>query len=367
MQLAPMTQSELAPAPPKIAVVGGGTGTSNIARGLREYAETIDITAIPSVADSGGSSQKMREMGLMPPGDTRQCLAALSQDKTLAAQFNHRYGPADGEHVAGHTYGNIWLATHERELGGFDKAVAAASNLLQICGQVIPASLDQHDVLLHDEGVMVARGEVNVRNYPLRGNSEPSISLTPTARMNEQAQVALGEADVVVIAPGNLFGSLLPVLTLRGLRETLRDSQAHVAMIGNLVNCPLQTHGWHVTDYALAIEAAIGKNRIDSIIYNDDISLIQAANKKVFKRNDPDEALTNPVATSDELFARLPRAKKIGARLAANQLRAIDANDTLIDRPRNQFLHNRRVLAKVLYGITQARQANRLTTTQIAL
>ncbi len=367
MQLAPVAQNELAPTPPKIAVVGGGTGTSNIARGLREYAETIDITAIPSVADSGGSSRKMREMGLMPPGDTRQCLAALSTDKKLAIQFNHRYGPADGEHLAGHTYGNIWLATHERKLGGFDKAVVAASDLLRISGQVIPASLDLHDSLLHEEGVTVARGEVNVRNYPLHGDSEPSISLTPTARLNEEAQVALGEADIVVIAPGNLFGSLLPVLALRGMREALRDSQAHVAMVGNLVNCPIQTHGWHVTDYAMAIEAVIGKGRIDSIIYNNDISLIQAANKKAFRRNDPDEALTNPVATSRELFARLPRAKKIGARLAANQLRAVNANDTLIDRPRNQFLHDKRVLAKTLYAIAQARQTNRLATTQTVL
>lgn len=367
MQPIPIAQSELAPTPPKIAILGGGTGTSNIARGLREFAEPIDITAIPSVADSGGSSRKMRDMGLMPPGDTRQCLAALSTDKALAAQFNHRYGPADGEHLAGHTYGNIWLAGHERKLGGFDKAVAAASDLLRVTGQVIPASLDLHDVVLHEDGVPVAKGEANVRNYPLYGKYEPSISLTPTARLNEAAENALGEADVVVIACGNLFGSTLPVLSLRGMRETLRDSDAHVAMVGNLVNCPIQTHGWDVTDYASIIETVIGKGRLDSIIYNDDISLIQLANKKVARRNDPDEAPVNPVAISDELFGRLPRAKKIGAGLTASQLRAVDANDTLIDRPRNQFLHDKRVIAEVLYGITQARQANRLATTQTAL
>ncbi len=249
---------------PKVVVIGGGTGSFAVLSALKYYAR--DITAIVNMADDGGSTGILRdELGTLPPGDVRQCLVALSESTdTMRNLFNYRFEEGT---FGGHSFGNLFLTALEKTTGSFAEAVKTAGEVLKITGRVLPVTLDDITLVLTEPNGEVVRGEFQIANRKFAG-TRPNLSLDPVARLNPLAKQAIAEADVVVIAPGNLYGSLAPALIVDDMAEALAESPAKVIYITNLVTKPGQTDGFKVHDYAAEIERFIGEGNLNYVLYN---------------------------------------------------------------------------------------------------
>lgn len=246
----------------KIVVIGGGTGSFAILSGLKNYARRI--TALVNMADDGGSTGQLRdELGVLPPGDVRQCLVALSENPRVRELFTYRFN--DGS-LKGHAFGNLFLAALEQMSGSFAKAVELASEVLNITGRVEPITLT--NVTLCVEGVdgQPVRGQFVASHQEIA--KRPKVWLEPEAQVNSRAIEALAEADIVVIAPGNLYGSLAPALAVPGVYEALKSTKAKRVYIANLVTKPGPTSEFKVHDFADEVERLAGGPFLDYVIYN---------------------------------------------------------------------------------------------------
>ncbi|MDR1969962.1 MAG: YvcK family protein, partial [Candidatus Nomurabacteria bacterium] len=245
----------------KIVVIGGGTGSFVVLSGLKNY--TNDLTALVSMVDDGGSAGVLRdELGVLPPGDVRQCLVALSRSPRVRDLFNYRF---DEGTFSGHSFGNLFLAATEKMTGSFRAGVALASEILNVTGRVEPISTNQVTLFLGD-GKKVLRGEDTVDNGKFA--PRPKIWMEPKPKVNPMAIEAIERADVVVVAPGSLYESLGTVLITPGVAEALTTSQAKIVYICNLVNKLGQTDDFCVHDYATELERLAGRPFIDYVIYN---------------------------------------------------------------------------------------------------
>ncbi|HET7630568.1 MAG TPA: gluconeogenesis factor YvcK family protein [Candidatus Saccharimonadales bacterium] len=245
----------------RIVVIGGGTGSFTLLSGLKHYAR--NITALVNMADDGGSTGHLRdELGVLPPGDVRQCLVALSDNPRVRDLFNYRF---DEGSMKGHAFGNLFLTALEKMTGNFGQAVELAGQVLNITGRVEPVTLS--NVTLCAEGADGdLKGEFKIAHAPLK--SHPKIWLEPTAKANPAALEAIAEADLVVIAPGSLYGSLAPALVVDGIGQALKDTKAKRIYVSNLVTKPGQTEGFDVNDFADEIERLAGGPFLDYVIYN---------------------------------------------------------------------------------------------------
>lgn len=325
---------------PKIAMIGGGSGTSTLLPELVQY--TPEITAIVNMSDDGGSSGKLRDAyGVMPPGDMRQCLAALSSDPDMRDRFKYRY--TDGE-LAGHAVGNLILSRMELD-HGLDEAVRKVSGMLQITGKVVPITLDAHELVMED-GDEVIRGEFAVAYRQIADHGSP-LYLEPRAMVHPEAEAAIHQADLVVIAPGNLYGSLLPALAVDGVAQALQQTSARKLVVANLLNTPLQTPGWHVVDYIQRLEAVVGEGVIDDVLYNNqrpDERLLRAATK-------PGE---QPVHIHPERFDEIA-ARGHGDMLLAGEVYTPDAGDKAV--PRSQIRHDAKRVGEHIMHMTRVKEA----------
>jgi uncharacterized cofD-like protein len=260
----PFAKSEI-----KIAVIGGGTGSFTMLSALKGY--TTQIAAIVSMADDGGSTGVLRdELGTLPPGDVRQCLVALSDSPKVRDLFDYRFEEGT---FAGHSFGNLLLTALEKVTGDFSEAVETASDILRVNGVVIPATLDnvrlkmewaETSLILHGERVIDAEF---FKHDPRKAD----ISLTPSAKANPTAIVAIEQADIVVIAPGDLYTSLGPLLVIDGIGEALAKTKALKVYVSNLVSKRGQTDKFTVSDHAAEIERFAGSEFLDYVIYNDEV------------------------------------------------------------------------------------------------
>ena len=248
----------------KIVVIGGGTGSFTLLQGIKRY--TKDVTALVNMADDGGSTGQLRdELGVLPPGDVRQCLVALSDSPKVRDLFNYRF---DEGSLKGHAFGNLFMAALEKMTGSFAEAVELAGNVLNIEGRVEPVTLT--DVTLCAEGKdgQPVKGEFTIAHQELA--PRPNIWLEPEAVANPRAIQAILEADLVVIAPGNLYGSLAPALVIEGVRQALHKTKAKCVYVCNLVSKPGPTDGFSVMDFASEIERLAGGEFLDYVVFNTD-------------------------------------------------------------------------------------------------
>jgi len=255
-----------APTERKITVIGGGTGSFTLLSSLKEY--TSQIAALVNMADDGGSTGVLRdELGALPPGDVRQCLVALSNSPKVRDLFNYRFEEGTFQ---GHSFGNILLTALEKVTGNFSEAVETASEILRINGVVVPATLDNVRLRLEwPEVSMTLHGErVIDADYFKYDPRKAVLSLTPNATANPLALKAIEEADLVVIAPGDLYTSLGPLLVIDGIGEALRKSKAKKVYVSNLVTKQGQTEGFTVADHADEIERFAGGPFLDYVLYN---------------------------------------------------------------------------------------------------
>ncbi|HEU4984472.1 MAG TPA: gluconeogenesis factor YvcK family protein, partial [Nitrososphaera sp.] len=203
---------------PKIVVIGGGTGTFELLSGLKKYAP--DLTALVSMADDGGSTGLLRdEYGVLPPGDVRKALVALARVPEMRDLFNYRY--KDGG-FAGHTFGNLFLSTVEKMAdNNFIDAIRLAGKVLNISGQVIPVTMDNVTLVIEEEDGRTIRGEHKLDGEISFKTQRPQVRLEPKARLTDEGKQAILDADIVVIAPGSLYGSLAAVLVVDGVADAL--------------------------------------------------------------------------------------------------------------------------------------------------
>jgi len=253
---------------PRIVVLGGGHGLASLLRGLKAY--THNITAIVTVADDGGSSGELRKnVGILPPGDIRHCLAALSNDEALLTQlFQYRF--AAGAGLEGHSLGNLLITALTEITGSFESAVAESGRVLAVYGQVLPSTLSDirllADIVDKNEKTRNVSGETQIRETP---GAIKRLWLDPAnTPAFPPAISAILSADLIIIGPGSLFTSLLPNLLVRDLAEAMRVSQALKFFICNVATERGETDHFDCLDHVQAVEKHVGEGFFDLVICN---------------------------------------------------------------------------------------------------
>ena len=255
---------------PKIVTVGGGHGLATLLRGLKVF--SFNITAVVTVADDGGSSGRLRRsMGILPPGDIRNCLAALSDEEALLGKlFQYRF-PSDDPSLEGHSFGNLFISALSELMGSFERAVAESGRVLAVHGQVLPATL--HDVRLVADltlnqmaGHLRVEGESQIPEFSgkvnrvwLEPDNPPAYPLVIQALLS---------AELIVVGPGSLYTSILPNLLVKDIVEAIRASRAFKVFVCNLASQPGETDGYNWENYLETIDLHTGGNLFDVVLVN---------------------------------------------------------------------------------------------------
>ncbi|PSN13748.1 hypothetical protein C7271_22260 [filamentous cyanobacterium CCP5] len=247
---------------PKIVVIGGGTGLSNLLRGLKQYSS--NIAAIVTVADDGGSSGRLRrEIGVLPPGDIRNCLAALAdEEKLLTELFQYRFQAGGG--LVGHSFGNLFLTAMNEVTGNLEQAIAACSKVLAIRGEVLPATLSDVQLWAELSDGRRITGESKIaeaRGQIIRIGCDPA---DPPAL--PRALKAIQEADYIVMGPGSLYTSIIPNLLVPELVEEIATCPAPRIYVCNIMTEPGETDNYTVSDHIRAIDQACGRFLFDAVL-----------------------------------------------------------------------------------------------------
>lgn len=249
-----------------IVVIGGGTGTYTVLTGLKKY--PVNLTAVVSMADDGGSTKLLREeFGILPPGSVRPALVALSQaPKTLVDLFNFRFNRGN---LKGHNFGNLFITALAEQLGSFEKALEETGKILRIQGEVIPSTLENIRLIAELENGKIVRGEANIDVPKHNGNLRIRlIWLEPKAKANPRALSAIKAADLIVIGPGDLYSSIVPNFLARGIPKVIRQSKAEKVYVCNIMTKFGETTEFSARDFLTAIERYLGQNTIDYIVLN---------------------------------------------------------------------------------------------------
>jgi uncharacterized cofD-like protein len=254
---------------PALVAIGGGTGLSALLRGLKHHVGTArlrQITGVVTVTDDGGSSGRLRrELGVLPPGDIRNCLAALADDEDLLTRlFQYRFPNGGG--LLGHSFGNLFLTALTGLTGDFHQAILEAEKILSVRGKIFPATVQ--DIRLRGRGVSgtVYEGESAVGTS---GEKLSALELDPSAPPAfPHAVAALEQADLILLGPGSLYTSILPNLLIPGIRQALAKSRAKVILLLNLMTQPGETDGMMGIDHLRAVEQHAGKGLVDAVLAN---------------------------------------------------------------------------------------------------
>jgi len=250
----------------KVVTIGGGTGSFMLLSGLKQY--PIELSAVVSMADDGGSTGILRdELGVLPPGDVRQCLVALSETPDMLRELmNYRF--ANGG-LEGHNFGNILLSALEKITGDFGTGVEEAAKILNVRGEVIPVTLSNTRLYMELEGGGLLSGEheINVSKKFERVGVK-KVFLRPRPKANPLAIQKILEADLVIIGPGNHYCAIIPNLLVPGIAEALRKTKAKVVYNCNLISKRGQTDSFSLEDYVDEVNGYIGSPRIDYVTYN---------------------------------------------------------------------------------------------------
>ena len=252
--------------PLRVVTIGGGTGSFTLLSEFKKYFD--NLTAIVTMSDNGSSTGQLRdELGVLPPGDARQCLVALSESPKVRDLFNYRF---DEGSLSGHSFGNLFLAALEKVTGSFAEAIETASEVLDVQGSVVPATLDnvQLKMTWEQQGITL-EGEQIIDVEAFQADPrQATLSLEPSGAANPAALKAIQDAAIVVIAPGDLYTSLGPVLVADGFRTALSTTNAKVVYVCNLVTKQGHTDNFTVADHAAEIERFIGTPALDVVLYD---------------------------------------------------------------------------------------------------
>ena len=319
-----------------IVVIGGGTGTSVVLEGLKKY--PVNLSAIITTADDGSSSGKLRkEFKMIPPGDIRQCLVALASRDF--GYLNERFQKGS---LAGHTLGNLLITLFCEKHKNFQEAIDDILRLTGAQGSLIPMTLQPVTLLAKLKDGRVLRGERNItRSREIREKLDKLIIAPKSAQANPRTLLAIKEADVILVGPGNLFSSILPNFLIKEISEEFRKAKAKKIYIANLFTQPGHTDGFSAADFVRIISECIGADVFTHIIYN--------------SRPIPDfmlKAYGNAIVGSSVLTTSKMRKDKryIARALASSKPRITTSSDPIVGI-RNPFLHDSRKLSKAIIDL----------------
>lgn len=248
----------------KATVIGGGTGTFVVLSGLKKL--DLDLGVIVTMMDSGGSTGRLRDqLGVLPPGDLRQCLVALSEAPELWRKlFLYRFEKGDFE---GHNFGNIFLSALEKVSSDYNQVLETASYVLKTKGKVIPVTLDKAHLCAEYENGSVLKGEGLIDENNNETSRIRRAFLEPAIRVNPLAVDRISESDYIVIGPGDLYTSIIPVLLVPGMRDSIISSRAKIIYVMNLMTKSGQTSNYTARDHIDDLVRYVGK-KPDHIIIN---------------------------------------------------------------------------------------------------
>ena len=252
---------------PRIVTIGGGTGTSTMLRGLKAY--TSNITAIITVADDGGGSGALRnDLGMLPPGDIRNCMLALSEtEPVLEKLLSYRF--TEGS-LKGQNFGNLFLAAMNGISDSFEQAVKYMCDVLAVTGRIFPVTEDNISLVAELEDGTEIRGESKIGNHHIThpGKIKRVMLNKPSVKPIKQAIEAIREADVIVLGPGSLYTSIIPNLLVEGIVDAIAESHAIKVYVCNIMTQPGETEDYTVSDHINAINLHTGRQLIDICIVN---------------------------------------------------------------------------------------------------
>jgi len=250
---------------PRVAAIGGGTGLPIVLTGMKRF--TPNLTAIVTVTDSGRSSGRLRnELGILPPGDIRNCLVALSEsDKLMNDLFQYRFGEGILE---GMSFGNLLLAAMAKVTGNFETGLREVSGILKIVGNVLPSTLTDTHICARLKDGSVIEEEFNMRQLNKSAPIEEVFLRDGEVVPSEEALAAIENADLIVLGPGSLFTSVISNLLVPGIPSAIKASSAKKVYISNIVTQPGQTEGFTAADHVNTIERYLGKDVLDAVIVN---------------------------------------------------------------------------------------------------
>lgn len=309
---------------PKIVVIGGGTGLSTLLRGLKDYSS--NITAIVTVADDGGSSGRLRrEIGVLPPGDIRNCIAALADEEELLTElFQYRFKAGDG--LVGHSFGNLFLTAMSEITGDLEQAVATSSKVLAISGKVLPSTLSDVSLWAEMEDGRLIEGESNI---PQAGGKIKSIGCMPAnPPALPSAVAAIEDAEYIIIGPGSLYTSIIPNLLVPDIRDAIANADVPRIYICNIMTQPGETEGYSVADHIREIDRISKQKLFDAVLVHR-----KPPSPMSLKRYERENS--HPVYLDRQEIAKLNR-------------RIVMANVMEEDQVKGHVRHNSNQLARVL-------------------
>ncbi|MGB3193623.1 MAG: gluconeogenesis factor YvcK family protein [Limnoraphis sp.] len=309
---------------PKIVTVGGGTGLSTLLRGLKQY--SANITAIVTVADDGGSSGRLRrEIGVLPPGDIRNCVAALADEEQLLTElFQYRFKAGDG--LNGHSFGNLFLTVMSDITGDLERAIAASSKVLAIRGQVLPATLSDVHLWAKLEDGRRIYGESSITEAKGKIVKIGCIPSDPPAL--PKVIQAIVESDLIIIGPGSLYTSVIPNLLVPEITQAIADANVPRIYVCNAMTQPGETDNYTVADHILAIDNACGCRLFDAVLVQGKVPLAQSLIKYA-------QEGSYPVVLDRDVVKQLGR-------------RIVLTNVIEVDETTGYIRHNSQRLAQVL-------------------
>ncbi|MGE3960481.1 MAG: uridine diphosphate-N-acetylglucosamine-binding protein YvcK [Dehalococcoidia bacterium] len=255
---------------PKIVAIGGGTGLSNLLRGLKEY--TANLTAIVTVADDGGSSGKLRQnLKVIPPGDIRNCIASLAEAEPLVTElFQYRFDERAGDGLAGHSFGNLFITAMAEVTGSVETAIEETSRVLAVRGRILPSTLDDVALVARFPDGSEVRGESRI---PEKGVPPQEVRLEPReVEANPLVVAAIRNADLIIIGPGSLYTSILPNLLVRGINRALQESSGYTVFISNVATQHGETDGYNAADHLAVLRRHLGRDDVcDAVLANSNL------------------------------------------------------------------------------------------------
>ncbi len=315
----------------KIVVMGGGTGNFTVLRGLKKH--NVELSAIVSMADDGGSTGILRdELGVLPPGDVRQCLVALSDSSRLMRSvMNYRF---ENGGLGGHSLGNLFISALEKVTGSFERAVEEMGRILYIKGKVIPVTTHQVrlKMILKDRKVLEGEKEIYLSHEIDKGYSK--IYLEPFPESNPHAITEIRNADLIILGPGGIHTSIIPNLLVEGVSKALKESHAKKVFIANLMNRKGQTTGYKVSSYLKEIVEYLGEDIFDYILVNNQM---------------PDQELIDKYSEEGELVKNDVEGPRVISAPLLGELTENRKGDTLIKR--SLIRHNSKQVTKELMKI----------------
>ncbi len=315
----------------KVVVMGGGTGNFTVLRGLKKH--SVDLSAIVSMADDGGSTGILRdELGVLPPGDVRQCLVALSDSSRLMRSVvNYRF---ENGGLEGHSMGNLLLSALEKVTGSFERAVEEMGRILFIKGKVIPVTANKVRLRMVLKNRKILEGEKEIYLSQEIDQGYDKIYLDPLPESNPNAICEIKNADMVILGPGGLHTSIIPNLLVGGVSKALKESNAKKMFVVNLMNRKGQTTGYKATDYLEEIVRYLGEDIFDYILVNNQT---------------PEQELIDKYAEEGELIENdLVGSRVISAPLLGSISKKVE-NDFLLQR--SLIRHNSTQVTKEIMKI----------------